>query len=138
MMDESVDETGVAPLPAGSVVAVRGAVQAAENSREAILGATTEVLRALMEANGIAPGHMVSGLFTVTPDLDAEFPAAAGRGLGLDAVPLICAREIPVPGAMARVIRVLIQFRLPGDGLRPVPVYLGETRELRPDLDGQD
>ncbi len=128
--DESVS------LPAGAVVAVRGAVQAGENSREAILAATEEVLAALMEANGIGPGHMVSGLFTVTPDLDAEFPAAAGRTVGLGAVPLICSREIPVPGAMPRVIRVLVQFRLPRDGALPVPVYLGETRQLRPDLDG--
>lgn len=124
-------------LPAGSVVAVRGAVQASENGPDSIIAATTDVLNALMDANGIGPGHMVSALFTVTPDLDAEFPAAAGRGLGLHEVPLICSREIPVPGAMERVIRVMIHFRLARDGARPVPVYLGETRELRPDLDGQ-
>ena len=137
-MSESRAEDVRQSLPAGSVVAVRGAVQAAENSRDSILGATVDVLGALMEANEIGPEHMVSGLFTVTPDLDAEFPAAAGRELGLDAVPLICSREIPVPGAMERVIRVLIQFRRPGDGLSPIPVYLGETRELRPDLGGPD
>ena len=136
-MSESGADSDMTILPAGSVVAIRGAVQAAENTPEAIRGATTEILGALMTANGIGPDHMVSGLFTVTPDLDAEFPAAAGRDLGLDAVPLICSREIPVPGAMERVIRVMIHFRLPGDGVRPVPVYLGETRELRPDLDGQ-
>jgi chorismate mutase len=135
-MSESAAENEKVALPAGSVVAVRGAVQAAENSPESILGATVDVLSALMEVNGIGPDHMVSGLFTVTPDLDAEFPAAAGRSLGLDAVPLICSREIPVPGAMAKVIRVLIHFRLPEGGASPVPVYLGETRELRPDLEG--
>lgn len=133
MSDSGIDSL---PLPAGSVVAVRGAVQAAENDRQAILDATEEVLAALMEANDIGPGHMVSGLFTVTPDLDAEFPAAAGRSLGLGAVPLICSREIPVPDAMPMVIRVLIHFRLPEDGAVPVPVYLGPTRQLRPDLDG--
>lgn len=133
---EAGPQGGADRLPAGSVVAVRGAVQAVENVPEAILTATTELLGAMMESNGIGPDHMVSGLFTVTPDLDAEFPAAAGRGLGLNAVPLICSREIPVPGAMPRVIRVLIHFRLPEDGAAPVPVYLGETRELRPDLDG--
>lgn len=137
-MSESGVDNQVSTLPAGSVVAIRGAVQAAENTPEAIIGATAEILTALMDANGIGPGHMVSGLFTVTPDLDAEFPAAAGRELGLDAVPLICSREIPVPGAMERVIRVMIHFRLPSDGAGPVPVYLGETRELRPDLDGRD
>ncbi len=135
-MSESTAENEKVALPAGSVVAVRGAVQAVENSPESILGATVDVLSALMDVNGIGPDHMVSGLFTVTPDLDAEFPAAAGRSLGLDAVPLICSREIPVPGAMARVIRVLIHFRLPEAGASPVPVYLGETRELRPDLEG--
>lgn len=136
-MSESVTDSDASILPAGSVVAVRGAVQAAENSPDAIRDATKQVLEALMVANGIGPDHMVSGLFTVTPDLDAEFPAAVGRELGLGAVPLICSLEIPVPGAMERVIRVMIHFRLPGDGVRSVPVYLGETRELRPDLDGQ-
>ncbi len=115
------------------VVAVRGAVQADENSSGAILTATGKLVRELMEMNELSPGGMISAIFTTTPDLDAEFPAVAARGIGLSEVPLMCAREIPVPGAMPRVIRVMVHCNLPVD--RHVRhVYLGETRSLRVDL----
>ena len=115
------------------VVALRGAVQAEENSAEAIIAATGKLVRELMEMNELVPQEMISAIFTTTPDLDAEFPAVAARGIGLSEVPLMCAREIPVPGSMPRVIRVMVHCNLPAE--RPVRhVYLGETRSLRADL----
>ncbi len=114
--------------------AVRGAVQAGANESAPILAATEELVRELIRRNGLEPVRMVSCLFTVTDDLDAEFPAVAARNVGLDAVPLLCAREVPVPGAMPRVIRVLVHYYAPSDH-SPAHVYLGETHKLRSDLD---
>ena len=93
--------------------AVRGAVQAEANGAEAIVAATTELMRELLDRNELAPEALVSCLFTTTEDLDAEFPAVAARGIGLDSVPLLCCREIPVPGSMERVIRVMMHFYAP-------------------------
>ncbi len=76
---------------------------------------------------------MVSCIFTTTEDLDAEFPAVAARNLGLDTVPLLCCREIPVPGSMERVIRVMLHFHAAADH-EPAHVYLGATQSLRSDL----
>lgn len=115
------------------VVALRGAVQADENTSEAILGATAKLLRELMEMNELSPADMISAIFTTTPDLDAEFPAVAARGMGLSEVPLMCASEIPVTGAMARVIRVMVHCNVPEDH-HARHVYLGQTRSLRADL----
>ena len=80
-------------------------------------------------------GSIVSCIFTLTEDLDAEFPAVAARHIGLSRVPLLCAREIPVPGALPRVIRVLMHC-YPPVGVDPQHVYLGEARKLRLDLEG--
>jgi chorismate mutase len=113
--------------------AVRGAAQAEANDGEAILDATTELMRELLERNGLEPEAIVSVIFTTTEDLDAEFPAVAARNLGLDAVPLLCCREIPVPGSMPRVIRAMVHHYAPAGHL-PAHVYLGETQDLRSDL----
>jgi len=113
--------------------AVRGAVQAEANGAEEIVAATTELMRELLDRNGLAPEALVSCLFTTTEDLDAEFPAVAARGIGLDSVPLLCCREIPVPGSMERVIRVMVHFYAPAQS-DPAHVYLGETQKLRSDL----
>lgn len=113
--------------------AVRGAVQVEANEPEAIAEATTELMRELLERNELEPGAMVSCLFTTTDDLDAEFPAVAARGLGLEAVPLLCCREIPVPGSMPRVIRAMVHYYAP-IGHATTHVYLGATQELRTDL----
>ena len=112
---------------------VRGAAQAARNDVESILGATSELMSGLMERNGLRPESFVSVIFTCTDDLDAEFPAVAARELGLDFVPLLCNREIDVPGAMERVIRVLAHYYAAPDH-KPEHVYLGETKRLRADL----
>lgn len=120
--------------PQERLFAVRGAVQAEANEPEAILAATEELMRGLIERNGLAPEAMVSCLFTTTDDLDAEFPAVAARDLGLTMVPLMCCREIPVPGSMPRVIRVMLHFYAP-EGHRPVHVYVGAAQKLRTDLE---
>lgn len=114
--------------------ALRGAASVERNEAEAVLAATEELMRELMARNALDPADFVSCIFTTTDDLDAEFPAVAARRIGLDRVPLLCAREIPVPGAMPRVIRVLIHYYAPDDH-RSQHVYLGEASRLRSDLE---
>jgi len=113
--------------------AVRGATQVDANEANAILSGTEELMRELIDRNDLEPDQVVSCIFTCTEDLDAEFPAVAARKLGLDKVPLLCARELPVPGAMARVIRVMVHYYGPPDH-RPEHAYLGEAQNLRSDL----
>ena len=113
--------------------ALRGANSVERNDAEAILSATDELVRELMARNALAAESIVSCIFTLTDDLDAEFPAVAARRLGLDTVPLLCAREIPVPGAMPKVIRALVHYHAEADHL-PRHVYLGRASALRADL----
>jgi chorismate mutase len=127
-------EVGAYQAPQQRLFAVRGAVQAEANEAGAILSATEELMRGLIERNGLEPSDMVSCLFTTTDDLDAEFPAVAARDLGLTMVPLMCCREIPVPGSMPRVIRVMLHFYAP-TGHEPAHVYVGEAQKLRTDLE---
>ena len=115
--------------------ALRGAITVEENRDTAILAATEELMREVMARNGLAPDDMVSCIFTLTADLDAEFPAVAARNLGLSAVPLLCTREIDVPGALPRVIRILLHCYADPD-TPPRHVYLGEAVALRRDLEG--
>jgi chorismate mutase len=117
------------------LIALRGASSVEGNEAEAILAATEAVMRELLARNGLAAEDLVSCIFTLTEDLDAEFPAVAARRMGLSAVPLLCAREIPVPGAMPSVIRVLLHAYAPEDHAAE-HVYLGEARKLRLDLTG--
>jgi chorismate mutase len=114
--------------------ALRGATSVPENSAAAILSATEELMAALIERNELAIDQFVSCIFTTTEDLNAEFPALAARRLGFDRVPLICTREIDVPGSLPRVIRVLAHYYAPA-GHVARHVYLGEARSLRADLD---
>jgi chorismate mutase len=122
------------PGPRQRLFAARGATQAEANDAGAILVATEGLMRVLIERNRLEPEAMVSCLFTTTEDLDAEFPAVAARGLGLDSVPLLCCREIPVPGSMPRVIRVMLHFYGPEDQV-PAHAYIGEAQKLRADLE---
>jgi chorismate mutase len=115
--------------------ALRGAITVAENDANAILSATEELVREVMERNSLAAADMVSCIFTCTDDLDAEFPAVAARQLGLSSVPLLCAREIGVPGALPRVIRLLLHCYADPDK-EPRHVYLREAVSLRRDLEG--
>ncbi|HEX2398268.1 MAG TPA: chorismate mutase [Solirubrobacteraceae bacterium] len=114
--------------------ALRGAVSVDRNDSADILGSTETLMREVMERNRLEPEAIVSCIFTATGDLNAEFPALAARRLGLDHVPLLCAREIDVPGAMRGVIRVLVHYHAE-QAHRPRHVYLGEARALREDLD---
>ena len=115
--------------------ALRGAISVDANEPEAILSATEELVREVMARNSIDPDQMVSCIFTCTNDLDAEFPAVAARNLGLSAVPLLCAREIDVPGALPRVIRLLLHCYADPD-TDAKHVYLREAESLRRDLQG--
>jgi chorismate mutase len=117
------------------LVALRGANTVTENTSEAILSATDALMREILSRNGLGADELVSCIFTLTPDLDAQFPAVAAREMGLSSVPLLCAREIPVPGALPQVIRVLIHGYKP-DGTPPEHVYLGDAVKLRLDLLG--
>src|ERR1700759_4240465 len=114
--------------------ALRGANPVESNDAGAILGATDALMRELMSPNALEPDAMVSCIFTLTDDLDAEFPAVAARNLGLSRVPLLCAREVPVPGSLPQVIRVLIHYYAPEDH-EPRHVYLGRAQALRADLE---
>jgi chorismate mutase len=113
--------------------AIRGAITVTEDTADAIGEATAEMLEAILERNGLAHDDIVSIIFTATPDLSAEFPATAARRTGLHDVPLICAQEIPVSGAMSRCIRAMVHcYAPPARAVRHV--YLREARQLRLDL----
>jgi chorismate mutase len=114
--------------------ALRGANTVESNDAQAIVDATDALMRELMARNALEPDAMVSCIFTLTDDLDAEFPAVAARNLGLKRVPLLCSREIPVPGSLPRVIRVMVHYYAPQDH-EPRHVYLGDARSLRTDLE---
>jgi chorismate mutase len=114
--------------------ALRGANEVNANEAAEILAATDVLMRELMQRNALEPDAMVSCIFTLTEDLNAEFPAVAARNLGLSRVPLLCAREVPVPGSLPQVIRVLIHYYAPEDH-EPRHVYLGKAQALRADLD---
>jgi chorismate mutase len=117
------------------LIALRGATTVEANEAEPILHATEELMGQLLARNRLDSDSIVSCIFTLTADLDAEFPAVAARRMGLSTVPLLCAREIQVPGALPRVIRVLMHC-YPPVGVKPEHVYLGEARRLRLDLEG--
>ena len=114
--------------------AIRGAIQVEQNDADSILAATSQMVLELMQRNGLTRADLVSCIFTATEDLDAEFPAVAARNLGLDRVPLLCTREIPVPGSMERVIRALVHYYAAEDHV-PTHAYLGGAQALRADLD---
>jgi chorismate mutase len=117
-----------------AVRAVRGAVQVDADDREQLLEATSELVLTVLERNELAPDDLISVVFTTTPDLTSEFPAYAARRLGLVDVPLLCAAEVAVPGAMPRVVRLLahVETERPRSEVRHV--YLRGAAALRTDL----
>jgi chorismate mutase len=117
------------------VRAARGAIKVGEDSSEAVLGATGRLLDAVLERNGIPAEELISILFTATEDLRSAFPAEAARRRGLGVVPLMCAREIPVEGAMEGVVRILVHFHSDADLASIQHVYLDGAEALRDDLD---
>ena len=115
--------------------AARGAVTVKQNTVEDISSATVELLSTIIKANRITTDDIVSVIFTLTPDLNAEFPAKPARiHLGWDDIPMICTSEIPVPGSLPKCIRVMITFNTFKSKGEVNHVYLGEAQKLRPDL----
>lgn len=117
-----------------TVRALRGAIQVDADDRDAIIEATAELVRAVLDRNALDAGDLISVVFTATPDLTAEFPAYAARAIGITDVPFLCATEINVPGAMPRVVRLLAHVETDAhrDELRHV--YLRGAAALRTDL----
>src|SRR5215472_11444275 len=117
-----------------TVRAVRGAVQIDADERDAILEGTTELVNEVMARNELTTDDVISVLFTATPDLTAEFPALAARKTGFHAVPLMCATEIPVPGAMPCVIRLMAHVETDRPRSEVQHVYLRGATALRLDI----
>jgi chorismate mutase len=114
---------------------IRGATTVSADEPDLILQATRELLEEILEENeGMQPEDVASAIFTVTDDLASTFPAQAAREMGWSLVPMLCAREIPVPNSLSRVIRVLVHWNtdVPQSGI--THVYLREAVKLRPDL----
>ena len=111
---------------------IRGATTVERNEKDDILTATRELLEVIVRLNGLRPDDIAYVWFTVTPDLDAEFPAFAARELGWTEVPLMCGREIPVPGAMPRCIRVLVDWNTSKSQREVRHAFLHRAKELRP------
>jgi len=116
------------------VRAARGAIRVAEDATGSVLSATERLLSAMLERNGVAGGDIVSVFFTATDDLRSAFPAEAARKMGLGHVPLLCAREIPVQGAMPMVVRVLMHFYTDRPPDLVAHTYLDGAESLRDDL----
>lgn len=115
---------------------IRGAITVEEDTREAILAGTRELLAKMLEVNGITDPETIGAMiFTLTDDLRAAFPAEAARQLGMQMVPLINSREIPVPGSLERVIRVMILWNTDTPQRKVRHVYLRDAVRLRPDLE---
>ena len=117
-----------------AVRAIRGAIQVDADTRDDVLEGSAELVKAVLDRNGLSADDIISILFTATPDLTAEFPAYAARLLGLVDVPLMCASEIAVPGAMPRVLRLLAHVETPLPRADVRHVYLRGAAELRTDL----
>jgi len=116
------------------VRALRGATAVDEDTAEQVAARTTELLASLLARNEVEPDALISVLFTATPDVRSMFPAAAARTLGLGSVPLLCATEIDVRGAMPRVLRVLVHLHTERSRDELHHVYLHGTSQLRDDL----
>jgi chorismate mutase len=112
-------------------------VPVTENSREAIFEATSRLLREIIDGNEINPEDIASMFLTTTPDLNADFPAYAVRGSGLGQVPVLCASEINVPGAMGMLVRILLHVNTDLKQSEIKHIYLDEAARLRPDLAGE-
>lgn len=113
---------------------IRGAINIKENTREAILSATRELLATIVERNGVNPDDIASAILTTTSDLTAEYPAIAARQLGWMHVPLLCAHEMDVPHGLRLCIRVLILWNTAKSPQEIQHVYLRDAVNLRPDL----
>lgn len=114
---------------------IRGAITAAENTENGILTATMMLLKEMIARNtGLEVKDLASAWFTVTPDLDAAYPAKAARQLGWQQVPMLCSIEIPVPDGLPYCIRVLLHWNTSRNQDEISHVYVGEAAHLRTDL----
>ena len=113
---------------------IRGAITVDSNTPQAILDATAELLKAMIEANSIRREDVASAIFTTTPDLNAEFPALAARCLGWDDVALLCGQEMGVPGSLPMCVRILLHVNTDRRADQIAHVYLRGAQALRPDL----
>lgn len=113
---------------------IRGATTIEQDEREQVFAAVRELLQAILTANPeLRSEEIASAIFTVTEDIASAFPAAAAREIGWEAVPMICTREIPVPGSLPFCIRVLIHWNTPKSQPEINHVYLRDAQSLRPD-----
>lgn len=117
-----------------TVRAIRGATQVEVDEREHLFERTAELVRAVLDANGIDAQALVSILFTCTPDLRSDFPATAAREMGMGDVPLMCAVEMDVPGSLPRVVRLMALAELDRPRAAVQHVYLHGATVLRRDL----
>ncbi|MCU8591886.1 chorismate mutase [Streptomyces sp. A13(2022)] len=117
-----------------AVRAVRGAVQLERDEAGHMNQQVAALLTAVLERNGVTPDDLISLWFTATPDLHSDFPAVAARGLGITDVPLICAQELDVEGAMPRVVRILAHIESDRPRTEITHVYLGAAAALRKDI----
>jgi len=113
---------------------IRGAITVERNTAEEIVAATRELLEVIIRENDLDPENIASAFFTVTADLDAEFPASAAREMGWKYVPLLCTTEINVPGRLDRCIRVLVHVNTEKTQRELRHIYLGKAVQLRVDL----
>lgn len=116
---------------------VRGATTAQANTREAILEATSELLNAMVEANGIRVDDVASAIFTSSPDINAEFPALAARQMGWTHVALLCGHEMAVPGSLRMCLRILLHINTEKPASDLVHVYLRGAKVLRPEFESR-
>lgn len=110
---------------------IRGATTVDANTGEDILAAAKELLQGMVSANGVQEEDVACILFTTTPDINAEFPAAAAREMGLSQVPLLCGHEMNVPGSLPMCLRILILFNTEKSAEEIVHVYIKGAKELR-------
>lgn len=120
-----------------AVRGIRGATIAKSNTKKEIISKTKEMLHALIEKNSIKLENIASAIFSVTDNINAEFPAVAARGIGWIYTPLLCTREIPVKGSLQGCIRVLLHVNSNKKQKDMIHVYLYEAEKLRPDLDSE-
>ncbi|PWT92791.1 MAG: chorismate mutase [Acidobacteria bacterium] len=113
---------------------IRGAIQVEENKAASILKAAEELMHALIEANAIHSNTVAAVMFTVTPDINAVFPAEVRKKIGWELVPFLCAQEIPVPESLPRILRVLVLVDTQLSQREVRHQYLGAAQTLRPDL----
>ncbi|WP_027342372.1 chorismate mutase [Hamadaea tsunoensis] len=114
--------------------AVRGATQLDVDEREHLLERVAELVKEVLHANDLADEDFISAIFTATPDIHAEFPAYAARQMGMSNVPLICAQELDIAGAMPRVIRLMAHVETDLSRDEVTHVYLHGAAALRRDL----